>query len=74
MPPSPATSSNLEGSGGEGGHTSSAASAPWLRLCTQRTVAVGVGWWLQKSMPGTNMWVLPVDETIPSVFFRLTYP
>ncbi len=38
MPSSPATSTNLEGSGGGGGHTSSTALSPWH---VQRTIPIG---------------------------------
>ena len=35
---------------------------------------LGTNWFDVSGSTETNIWVVPVDETIPSVFFRLTYP
>ena len=56
MPSSPATSSNREGSGSGGSHTSSTADIPWQLpgLCCTLTPALGEKLWLAMSTPGTD--------------------
>jgi len=39
-----------------------------------QTNGLGTNWWDMTGSAGTNIWIGPIDETIPGLFFRLAYP